>query len=127
MFLNYYNLEFYFCRQIQSNFTILYVFLNQNFYELFYADKFEFNCNLLCKNCKSRQIYRKYYKIIVKKCFDNFVFFVILYDLTQGLQEFLNQHSFKKVYFTQNNVVYQKKVSQWQHILKYLKQSQFYN
>lgn len=127
MFLSYYNLEFYFCKQFKNNFNITYVFLNQKCYELFYVSKFELDCNLLCKNCKIRQIFKTNFQLIIKKFNYNFLYFVILYDLKKGLQEFLNQHKFKSIYFTQNNVVYQKKLNKSKHILKYLKQSQLYS
>lgn len=127
MFLNYYNLEFYFCNQIQNNTNILYVFLNHSCYELLYVSKFELDCNLLCEKCKIREIYRTYFKIIAKKCNNYFIFFVILYDVTKGLQEFLNCRQFKSIYFTQNNIVYKKNLRKSNHILEYLKQSQFYN
>lgn len=126
MFLNYYNLEFYFYKQIKNSPNILYVLLNQTCYELLYVSKFELDCNILCKKCKIREIYRTYFKIIAKKCNNNFIFFVILYDVTKGIKEFLNHHQFKTIYFTQNNIVFKKKLRKSNHILKYLKQSQFY-
>lgn len=129
MFLNYYNLEFYFCKQIYNNFNIKYVFLNQKCYELLYVSKFELDCNLLCEKCKIKQIYRTHFKIIIKKFCNNFIFFVIFYDLTKGLQEFkqYNSYKFPCIYFSKNNMVYQKNISKCKHILKFLKQSNFYN
>lgn len=129
MFLNNYNFEFYFCKRICNNLNLNYVFLNQKCYELLYVSKFELDCNLLCEKCKITQVYRTYFKIIIKKFCNNFLFFVVLYDLTKGLQEFheYNRYKFSCIYFTQNNIVYQKHLRKCNHILKFLKQSQFYN